>query len=256
MLSHHSGPTKHSVFSESQTTPNSCEFYWDTADHVLTHGSHQGFSSLLPNSSFRFPQKPVLLQVLSLAVLMISAWICKLFHSFSSCFTSEKRQAFRCPVLALCLYSMFSLRSPGHAGFIIRDRIHAAPSTLTRILFKTKRNLSHSFPAPRSLLPQLCGLKTTAEEESNLFPLPGPAHPACCSPRTQTYQQGLRASELCPGVALTNLFVAKQGAQQLLSLQSSEPCEAPADLLGPCCTVRLTRCALPPQLVPWEGRTC
>lgn len=223
MLSHHHGSTKCFAFSETQKTPNSCEFDWDIADHILTHGSRQGFSSLIPNSSFRFSQKPVPLQALLLAVLMISAWICKLFHSFSSCFTSEKRQDFRCPVLALCLYSMFLLRSPGHAGFIIRDRIHAAPSTLTRIFFKTKRNLSHSIPAPRSLLLQLSGLKTTAEEESNLFPLPDPAHPACCSPWTQTYQRGLQASELCPGVALTNLFVAKQGTQQPLSCRAQSP---------------------------------
>lgn len=83
----------------------------------------------------------------ALTLLMISAWICKLFYPFSSCFTSEKRQDFRCLVLALCLYSMFSLCSLGPAGFIIRDRIQAAPSTLARIFFKTKRKLPYFFPA-------------------------------------------------------------------------------------------------------------
>lgn len=111
---------------------------------------------------------------------MISAWICELFYSFSSRFTSEERQDFRCLVLALCPYTMFSLRSLGPAGFIIRARIQAAPSALAKIFLQNqKRKLPRLLPsAGPSLLPQLCRRK---EKSHRLPPLRGqrPASLGC-----------------------------------------------------------------------------
>lgn len=104
---------------------------------------------------------------------MISAWICKLFYSFSSRFTSEERQDFRCLVLALCPYTMFSLRSLGPAGFIIRARIQAAPSALAKIFLQNqRRKLPRLLPsAGPSLLPQLCRRKRMAKRKK---PSPSP----------------------------------------------------------------------------------
>lgn len=80
--------------------------------------------------------------VCGLTLLMISAWICKLFFSFSSRFTSEGCQDFSCLVLTLCLYTMFSLRSLGPAGFIIRAGFEQHQAHLQR--FSSNPN----FPSP------------------------------------------------------------------------------------------------------------
>lgn len=80
--------------------------------------------------------------VCGLTLLMISAWICKLFFPFSSRFTSEGCQDFSCLVLTLCLYTMFSLRSLGPAGFIIRAGFEQHQAHLQR--FSSNPN----FPSP------------------------------------------------------------------------------------------------------------
>lgn len=205
--------------------PNDPRGLWTSTGIVLptwrAQHLHQGISSIISNSSISFFLRSELLP--SLALLMISAWICKLFYSFSSRFTSEERQDFHRLVLALYLYAMFSLCSLGPAGFIIRARIQAAPSTLAKNFFRTKRKHPHSFPVQPSLLPQLCRLKMPATEESDHPPLPStekPARSPWAATRRPRSSSRPQASELFAAVALTNLFVDAQGLQQPVSPQS------------------------------------
>lgn len=144
---------------------------------------------------------------------MISAWICKVFYSSSSHFTSEERQDFCCLVLALCLHTMFSLCSQGPTRFIIRARIQAAPSILAKIFFKNqKKTCLAPSQSGTSLLPQLCRLRMMGKAESNCLPLSSTANLSLYA--QQPPAKAAEAPELPPGAASPNLFVDNQGLQQ------------------------------------------